>query len=107
MLEQYGVQIMYNKAWRSLQYAKKLAYGKADESFQQLPSYLHMLKETNPNTVTTIMTDENNRFLYSFFALGASIQGFLSYIRQVIAVDATYLKGEYKGVIFVNACKDG
>ena len=107
MLEQYGVQILYSKAWKALQYAKKLAYGQADESYQQLPSYFEMLKLSNPGTMTAIKTDENNRFLYSFVALGASIEGFRSYMRPVVAIDATHLKGEYKGVIFFAACKDG
>ncbi|XP_052206855.1 uncharacterized protein LOC127811189 [Diospyros lotus] len=107
LLEQHGVQIMYTKAWRSLQHAKILTYGNADESYQQLPSYFHMLKETNPDSITVIETDENNCFLYSFFALGAWLHGFQSYIRPVVAVDATHLKGEHKGVIFVATCKDG
>ncbi|XP_052171685.1 uncharacterized protein LOC127787667 [Diospyros lotus] len=107
LLEQHGVQIMYTKAWRSLQHAKRLTYGNAAESFQQLPSYFHILKETNPDSITAIETDENNNFLYSFFTLGASLQDFRSYIRLVVAVDATHLKGEHKGVIFVATCKDG
>ena len=66
-----------------------------------------MLKETNPDSITAIETDENNHFLYSFFALESYIHGFRSYIRPVVAVDATYLKGEHKRVIFVATCKDG
>ena len=66
-----------------------------------------MLKETNPSIITTIEIDENNRFLYSFFSLGALLQGFRSYIRPVVTVDATHLKGKYKWVIFVATCKDG
>ncbi|XP_052197184.1 uncharacterized protein LOC127804365 [Diospyros lotus] len=107
LLEQHGVQIMYTKAWRSLQHAKILTYGNADESYQQLPSYFHMLKETNPGSITAIETDENNCFLYSFFALGACLHGFQSYIRPVVVVDATHLKGEHKWMIFVATCKDG
>ncbi|XP_052172166.1 uncharacterized protein LOC127788091 [Diospyros lotus] len=107
LLEQHSVQIMYTKAWRSLQFAKRLAYGNADEPFQQLPSYFHMLKETNHGSITIIEIDENNHLLYSFFALRASLKGFRSYIRPIVSVDATHLKGKYKGVIFVAICKDG
>jgi len=64
---------MYTKDWRILLYAKKLAYGNVDELFQQLPLYFHLLKETNPNNITTIETDENNDIIYSFFAFGASL----------------------------------
>ncbi|XP_052181865.1 uncharacterized protein LOC127794657 [Diospyros lotus] len=107
LLEQHDVQIMYSKVWRSLQHAKRLTYGNADESYQQLPSYFHMLKETNPDSIAAIETDENNYFLYSFFALEACLHGFRSYIRPVVTVDATHLKGENKWVIFVATCKDG
>lgn len=45
--------------------------------------------------------------LYYFITLGCSICGFRNSIRLVIAVDETFLKGLYKGTMFVTACKDG
>ena len=38
---------------------------------------------------------------------GSSIKGFMQYIRPVIVVDGTYLKGLYRGSIFVATCFDG
>ncbi|XP_052171524.1 protein FAR1-RELATED SEQUENCE 5-like [Diospyros lotus] len=107
LLEQHGMQIMYTKAWISLQHAKRLTYGNADESYQQLPSYFQMLKETNPGSIMVIEINENNDFLYSFFAFGACLYGFRSYIRSIVVIDATHLKDEHKWVIFVSTCKDG
>ena len=66
-----------------------------------------MLEQTIPGTVTKIQTDSKNRFQYLFMTLSPSINGFLSACRPVISIDATYLKGKYRGILFVAAAKDG
>jgi len=45
------------------------------------------------------------KFAYMFFALASSIAGW-SYCRPMIAVDATFLKSKYRGVLFVAVSKD-
>ena len=45
--------------------------------------------------------------MYIFFCLKACIDGFLSSIRPVIAIDGTFLKGPHRGVLFVAVCMDG
>ena len=40
-------------------------------------------------------------------ALGSCNNGFRSSIRPIIAVDGTFLKGKFCGILFVAACKDG
>ncbi|KAL5810448.1 hypothetical protein ACOSQ3_027157 [Xanthoceras sorbifolium] len=107
MREQHGVQLMYTKAWRSKEHAEKILYGKPEDSYSLLTSYFHMLRLTNPGTVTAVQTNENSQFLYSFLALGPCIHGFRSVIRPVIAIDATHLKGAFFGVIYVATSKDG
>ncbi|KAK2661814.1 hypothetical protein Ddye_000388 [Dipteronia dyeriana] len=87
--------------------AKTILYGKPEDSYQLLPAYFHLLKVTNPGTLTVIHTDLNNNFLYAFFALGQCIKGFQTVIRPVVAIDATHLKGAFEGVIYVSSCKDG
>ncbi|KAK2659253.1 hypothetical protein Ddye_005786 [Dipteronia dyeriana] len=77
------------------------------ESFQLMPLYLYMLEQANPGTVTKVETNSENKFMYCFMCIGACIEGFRKAIRPVIAIDGTHLKGSYKGVIFVAACKDG
>ncbi|KAK2656185.1 hypothetical protein Ddye_009237 [Dipteronia dyeriana] len=66
-----------------------------------------MLEQTNPGTITDLHTDLANRFMYMFFYLKACIDGFLSSIRPVIAIDATFLKGPHASVLFVAMCMDG
>ncbi|KAL6339428.1 hypothetical protein AAG906_032962 [Vitis piasezkii] len=40
-------------------------------------------------------------------SIGASLVGFHTSIRPVIAVDGTFLKAKYLGTLFIAACKDG
>ncbi|XP_020410860.1 uncharacterized protein LOC109946689 [Prunus persica] len=40
-------------------------------------------------------------------SLGPCIRGFRTVIRPVIALDGTFLKGKYRGTLFVATCKDG
>ncbi|KAK2655792.1 hypothetical protein Ddye_008844 [Dipteronia dyeriana] len=86
------------------EHAKTILYGKPEDSYQLLPAYFHLLKVTNPGTLTAIHTDLNNNFLYAFFALGQCIKGFQTVIRPVIAIDATHLKGAFEGFIYVASC---
>ncbi|KAK3199041.1 hypothetical protein Dsin_022456 [Dipteronia sinensis] len=45
--------------------------------------------------------------MYMFFCLKACIDGFLSSIRPVIAIVATFLKGPHAEVLFMAVCMDG
>lgn len=66
-----------------------------------------MISETNPGSVVDLQTESNDRFQYLFMALPALGSGFQSSCRHVIVVDGMHLKGKYKGVMFVDATKDG
>ncbi|XP_070008505.1 uncharacterized protein [Nicotiana sylvestris] len=56
-------------------------------------------------TYTSIKRDSQNRFAYMFFAPAVSVASW-SYCRPVIAVDATFLKSKYHGVLFFAISKD-
>ncbi|XP_070004532.1 uncharacterized protein [Nicotiana sylvestris] len=105
MKKKFGIGIGYHKAWRAIQKAIAFIRGTPEENYQILPSYLHMMVAKNPGTYTSIKRDAQNRFAYLFFAPVASVAGW-SYCRPVIAVDATFLKSKYRGVIFVVVSKD-
>ncbi|KAL5555175.1 hypothetical protein UlMin_037411 [Ulmus minor] len=60
---------------------------------------------TNPGSVVNLEVTDGNKFQYLFIAFAASIQGF-SYCRPVISIDATHLKGKYRGVLFTAVCHD-
>ncbi|KAL6350345.1 hypothetical protein AAG906_004295 [Vitis piasezkii] len=55
----------------------------------------------------TLVLDCDNQFKYFFMSIGASLAGFHTSIRPVVAVDGTFLKAKYLGTLFIAACKDG
>ncbi|KAL5580592.1 hypothetical protein UlMin_013034 [Ulmus minor] len=101
-----NTKVSYFKAWRGRQHAQSLIRGSPKESFYMLPSYCYMLEMANSGTVTRIEVDEESRFMYFFLAFGASIRGF-NYMRKVIGIDGTFLKGLYKCVLLVSMAQDG
>ena len=61
--------------------------------------------KTNLDTVVNLEIDIENRFMYLFIAFAASIQGF-SYCRPIVSINATHMKGKYRGVLFIAVCHD-
>ncbi|KAL6327865.1 hypothetical protein AAG906_026544 [Vitis piasezkii] len=105
--KQYGVQISYDKAWRARELALGSIRGSPEESYNTLPSYCYVLEQKNPGTITDIVIDCDNQFKYFFMSIGASLVGFHTSIRLVVAIDGTFLKAKYLGTLFIVACKDG
>ncbi|XP_062112595.1 uncharacterized protein LOC133823755 [Humulus lupulus] len=59
------------------------------------------------NLQTTFLeVDEDSKFKYVFLAYGACIKGFRC-MRKVIAVDGTWWKTKYKGVMLIATTQDG
>jgi hypothetical protein len=101
------ISISYNKAWRAKEMALQYLHGSPEESFRTLPQYCYMLEKMNPGTVTVLDTDDSDCFMNLFVAIGASISGFSSSIRPVISVDGSFMKGKYKGTMFIASCLEG
>ncbi|XP_057793162.1 uncharacterized protein LOC131009771 [Salvia miltiorrhiza] len=47
---EFGVQIKYDVALRARNRATEMVYGRHDQSFEMLPKYLYMLRQSNPVT---------------------------------------------------------
>ncbi|KAL5574090.1 hypothetical protein UlMin_023687 [Ulmus minor] len=106
MKRKFGVDISYSVAWRGRECAyDNLRLGTPEQSYKLLPGYLHMLMATNPGSVVNLEVTDGNKFQYLFIAFAASIHGF-SYCRPVISIDATHLKGKYRGILFTAVCHD-
>ena len=60
----------------------------------------HMLEKLNLETVTHIEVDGESGFKYLFLAFGVAIRGF-RYMRKVVGIDGTFLKGQYRGILLV------
>ncbi|CAH1436003.1 unnamed protein product [Lactuca virosa] len=56
----FPINISYQQAWWTKQYALLMLRGKKEDSFTKLPAYLHNLVKHNPGTVTQIRTDTDN-----------------------------------------------
>ncbi|XP_019233881.1 PREDICTED: uncharacterized protein LOC109214420 [Nicotiana attenuata] len=78
MKRSHGVDVAYGKAWHAIQKGLSLLRG---------------------------TTEQNYEFVYMFFIYGASISGW-RYYRPLIAVDGTFLKNKYRGVLLVAVTKD-
>ncbi|XP_062112481.1 uncharacterized protein LOC133823641 [Humulus lupulus] len=105
MLDRYGVSMSYQKAWRSKEKAVNYVHGSSQDSYRDIPRYLHILKHKNPGTVTDLQIDSLNRFKYLYMAMGQSILGWKHCI-PVIVVDGTFLKAAFGGTLLTASTQD-
>ncbi|XP_019250877.1 PREDICTED: uncharacterized protein LOC109229777 [Nicotiana attenuata] len=98
MKRSHGVDVAYGKAWHAIQKGLSLLRGTTEQNYEQLASYLYMIEQKNPGSYTNIQRDSDNRFVYIFFIYDASISGW-RYCRPLIAVNGTFLKNKYRGVL--------
>ena len=106
MQVEYGLHLLYTKAWRAKDHVDASVFGALEESFKLLPGYCHRLNEVNPRTVTAMKTNDANQFEYMLIAHAVSLHGFRTVIRPVIAIDGIHLKGKFFGILFVAICLD-
>lgn len=100
----WGVNVSYLKAWRSREKAIGYVRGTPEQSYQKLPSWLYMLKQKNPGTLTDFVQD-GDKFKYAFFSIGACRRGFKA-CRPVIALDGAFLKTKYGGQLLCAIAMD-
>ena len=107
MKEKYGLDIEYHIAWKGVDNAKHDVFGDSFKSFDNLRWYLDEAKRVNPDNHFQLEVDPlSRRFQRCFIAFGASIRG-LKFLRPMIFLDGTFLKGRYKGALLAATCKDG
>ncbi|KAI3991009.1 hypothetical protein MKX01_026193 [Papaver californicum] len=92
----YGVVINYRYGYSACKRGIEHIKGIPEESYQHLVGYSYMLGNHNVGTVSEIVIENEDCFLYYFFALGVCIQGFKNCFRPAFAVDGTHLIGLYK-----------
>ncbi|XP_057779740.1 uncharacterized protein LOC130998330 [Salvia miltiorrhiza] len=104
----FGIEINYSLALRARNIAIEITYGDFGNSYQMLPSYLCMLRMSNPDTLYDLEMKADGEFHHMFVALGQSMAAFgNSYLMPVIVVNGTHLKGMNSGILFVAVTKDG
>ncbi|XP_024016346.1 uncharacterized protein LOC112089821 [Eutrema salsugineum] len=105
MQTMFQLKIDYTTSYRALMYAQECVRGSLEDGYSRLPSYLRLIAEANPGTITALERDSQNRFKYLFLAFRASIAGF-QYLRRVIVVDGCHLTGKYEGTLLVTTTQD-
>ena len=85
----------------------EIVRGNPTESYNLLLRYSHVLTKAKEDTITHLEQDGNDNFLYYFVALGSSIKDFRQYIRPMISIVDTHLKGLYYESMFVETCLNG
>ncbi|KAL3377456.1 hypothetical protein AABB24_003728 [Solanum stoloniferum] len=100
-----GCKVSYWKVWMGSEIAKSLVRGTHEHGYGVIDAYSHMLRTSNPGSKTALKIDENGRFKYFFVAYGAWILGFIQ-MRKVIAVDGTFLRSKYGGVLLSAVAQD-
>lgn len=110
MRTDHSVPISYWTAWKSREIAIENGRGKVDEAYSTLPSYLQQLAVANLGTLVALEASKGTggvqRFKYLFLSFGASIQG-LPFMRKVIIIDGTHLKGKFAGCLLTASAQDG
>ncbi|XP_060174579.1 protein FAR1-RELATED SEQUENCE 5-like [Lycium barbarum] len=105
MKKVHGLDISYRKAHRAKIKALEIVRGDPADSYAKLPSYLYMLKHSNPGSFVSLSKTDEGNFLYAFAALNSSIKGW-EYCRPVVVVDGTFLKASYRGTFLTASCQD-
>lgn len=73
----YGFAVFYRKVSRGHKKTVDAINGPSKEMFSMFPRLETKILKTNPNNILDLATDNENRFLWFFFYLKDSIDGFL------------------------------
>ncbi|KAL7263232.1 hypothetical protein ACSBR1_001413 [Camellia fascicularis] len=105
--QDYGLDITYRVTWLEVKKARGDLFGAHSSSFDQLRWYSDAVMEHNPGSYINMEYDDHtHRFIRYFISFKACINGFKHY-RPLLFLDATFLKGRFKGFLLAATAKDG
>ncbi|XP_028122811.1 uncharacterized protein LOC114319946 [Camellia sinensis] len=105
--QDYGLDISYRVAWLGVEKAMGELFSAHSISFDQLRWYSNAVLEHNPGTYINIEYDDHTQqFTRYFISFKACIDGF-HHCRPLLFLDATFLKGRFKGFLLAATAKDG
>jgi len=108
--ERFNYTVTYRKAWMAKNKAVESIYGNWEKSFEELPQWLMVMKNSNPGTIVDLKTlpnpDGTTKFHRLFWAFHPCIEGF-KFCKPVIHVDGTWLYGKYRGTLLLAVAQDG
>jgi hypothetical protein len=96
-----GVNPKYNKLWHDKEIVVSYVFGSWSGSYALLPQLLNVIISSNPGSRLRILSDSLPQFGVRLFkcavwAFAPCIEAFL-YLRPVISIDASHLRGRYDG----------
>ncbi|XP_071723901.1 uncharacterized protein [Rutidosis leptorrhynchoides] len=108
----FGCKIGRKKAWDGKRVAMNHVYGDWETNFRQLPGYMRALQNCRDGTAVQwkfmkedgIVHSGRKIFRYVFWHFGATRTTF-QHSHPVVTVDATHLRGAYKGKAIVAVVK--
>ncbi|XP_058217306.1 uncharacterized protein LOC131328374 [Rhododendron vialii] len=104
--DKYGLDLCYHNAWLGVEKARGELYGDYEGSFDRLRWYVEAARATNPGSVLRLESDPvTKEFSRLFVSFDACIKGF-NYCRPFLCLDATHLKGRFKGTLLAATGKD-
>ncbi|KAL0732408.1 hypothetical protein Bca4012_008617 [Brassica carinata] len=104
----HGIALSYKQAWRGKERLIGKLRGSFEEEYRLLPQYCDEIVRANPGSVAVVHANPiDERFLQVFVSFRASITGFLTACRPLIALDKAVLKSKYPGTLLVASGFDG
>ncbi|KAE8711218.1 hypothetical protein F3Y22_tig00110300pilonHSYRG00045 [Hibiscus syriacus] len=113
---QYGYTVSYKKAWLAKQNAICKLHGEWDSSYNELPSWVHVVQRLNPGTIVEFETQHhyvNDRMVhdrcqfYRVFWTYPQCINAVKYCKPIVQIDGTFLYGKYKQVLLLAVVQDG
>ena len=111
----FHYKVKYGKAWKAKQAAFKMLYGNWEEAYNRLPRLLLAMAATNPGMVHVVEPHGHQTLIHNgrtvrvfgraFWAFEQCVRAF-EHCRPVIAIDGTFLTGQYKGTLLVAIATD-
>ncbi|XP_045795114.1 uncharacterized protein LOC123889695 [Trifolium pratense] len=107
----FNYTISYKKAWIAKNKAIVKIYGDWEDSYNDLPQWLMVMKKWLPGTIIKLQTsptvlDNQVFFQRLFWTFKPCIDGF-AFCKPIVQVDGTWLYGKYKGTLLLAVAQDG
>ena len=101
-----GIIVPYMTAYRVITTDAGVGRRLIAKSFEQIIPYVEAMKKCNPKSVIGCTKNETNELVDVYFFPGFMNEA-LKFVRPVVSLDATHLRSEYKGTLYVASVLSG
>lgn len=107
IFEDFGLKLNYSQIRRGIEDAREQLQGSYKEAYSHLPRLCKSIIETNPGSIATLITADDNKFHRLFISFQASVCGFQNGCRPLLFLDATSFRSKYHEVFLTATAVDG